>query len=66
MKRERKELVAPNEPLPTTLTPGEAKAIYNYVKGGASETALADYFNTTVTVIRTVVRNRDYKDKIWT
>lgn len=62
MKQEREDMVAPNAVVPNNLTDGEQKAVYRYLKGGASETALADYFNTTVAAIRVAnERGQRYK-----
>lgn len=64
MEREREDMVAPDASVPNNLTDGEQRAVYRYLQGGASETALADYFNTTVSDIRNAnERGNRYKWK---
>lgn len=64
MEKEREDMVAPDEPAPNKLTDGEQRAVYRYLKGGAEESALATYFNTTVSDIRNAkARGQQYKWK---
>lgn len=52
MKHEREDWDNPNIPRPARLNQTEAEIIYREINAGASEWRLAEYFSTTITIVR--------------